>query len=220
MPQILKVDANIEAVSANALKVLLAGGVIAFPTDTFYGLGVDPFNEKAVNKLFELKKREKDKPLILLISSEDQLNTLVKNITIAHSMLMQKFWPGPLTLLFEPGTIIPKNILAGSDRIGIRLPGNDMTKNLISFLGKPITAPSANLSGEAPPVSAMQVQKSFGNKVDLIIDGGTCLGGEPSTLVDAVETPVRILRQGAIALPDIKRVLQHLTQSSGPEVIG
>ena len=174
MPQILKVDPNTEAVFANARTVLLAGGVIAFPTDTFYGLGVDPFNREAVNKVFELKGREKNKPLILLISSRVQLETMVKEITPAHSALIQKFWPGPLTLLFKPGSVIPENVSAGSNRIGIRQPGNTMTRNLISALGKPITAPSANLSGESPPITAKQVQQSFGSRVDLIIDGGTC----------------------------------------------
>ncbi len=219
MSQILKIDSNTEAVSANALKVLLAGGVIAFPTDTFYGLGVDPFNAKAVNRLFKLKVREKNKPLILLISTKVELERLVKEITPAHSILMQKFWPGPLTLLFEPRSVIPDNVLAGSGRIGIRQPGNVMTLNLITALGQPITAPSANRSGEPPPTTALQVQQYFGNKVDLILDGGTCQGGEPSTLVDAVQMPVRIIRQGAISLSNIEVAIHGLSSSNTPQVI-
>jgi L-threonylcarbamoyladenylate synthase len=219
MSQILKIDSNAEAVSASALKVLLAGGVIAFPTDTFYGLGVDPFNAKAVNKLFKLKEREKNKPLILLISKKVELEILVKEITPAHSILMQKFWPGPLTLLFEPRSVILDNVLAGSDRIGIRQPGNTMTLNLITALGQPITAPSANRSGETPPTTALQVQQSFGNKVDLILDGGTCQGGEPSTLVDAVKMPICIIRQGAISLSKIEVAMHSLSSSNNPQVI-
>ena len=220
MPQILKVDLNTEAVFANARTVLLAGGVVAYPTDTFYGLGVDPFNREAVNRIFELKGREKNKPLILLISSRVQLETMVKEITPAHSALIHKFWPGPLTLLFKPGSVISENVSAGSNRIGIRQPGNTMTRNLISALGQPITAPSANLSGESPPITAKQVQQSFGNQVDLIIDGGTCQGGKPSTVVDAVETPVRLVRHGAIAFSEIEMALRDIAKTLHPEVLG
>jgi len=217
MSQILKIDS--EAVSDEARKILLQGGVIAFPTDTFYGLGVDPFNREAVERIFEIKAREKNKPLLLLISAKEQLETLAKTITPAHSMLMQKFWPGPLTLLFEPCSVIPQNVSANSNRIGIRQPGNSMTRNLISTLGQPITAPSANLSGEEPPVTAEQVQKSLGNHVDLILDGGTCPGGEPSTLVDAVETPVKLVRPGAIPFSKIETALRSNTKSVHPEVL-
>ncbi len=215
MPQILKIDSN--AVSAQAQKVLLQGGVIAFPTDTFYGLGVDPFNREAVERVFEIKSRDKNKPLLLLVSSREQLEPLVKEITPAHLALMQKFWPGPLTLLFESRSIITENVSA--NRIGIRQPGNSMTRNLISSLGQPITAPSANLSGEEPPVTAEQVQKSLGNHVDLILDGGPCPGGEPSTLVDPVETPVRLVRPGAIPFNEIEMALRGNAKSVHPEVL-
>jgi L-threonylcarbamoyladenylate synthase len=217
MSQILKVDSNIDSVSKEARRILLAGGVIAFPTDTFYGLGVDPFNRAAVDRLFELKERENNKPLLLLISSEDQLETLAKRVTPAHSSLIQNFWPGPLTLLFEPSADIPENVLAGSNRIGIRQPGNKMTRELISTIGHPVTAPSANLSGKVPPVTAEQVQQSLGNLVDLIIDGGTCLGGKPSTLIDAVEAPAQVIREGAIPISEIKAILGENTFH--PEVL-
>ena len=220
MPQILKVDSNTEGVFKKAREIFLAGGVIAFPTDTFYALGVDPFNPEAVERVFELKGREKNKPLLLLISSRVQLETMVKEITPAHSALMQKFWPGPLTLLFEPGSVIPENVSAGSNRIGIRQPGNPLTRDLISALGQPITAPSANRSGENPPITAKQVQQSFGNQVDLIIDGGTCQGGKPSTLIDAAEMPVRLVRAGALAFPAIEMALRNIAKTVHPEVLG
>ncbi|HIE42862.1 MAG TPA: threonylcarbamoyl-AMP synthase [Nitrospinaceae bacterium] len=217
MPQILKVDSSTEDVSAIARKVLFAGGVLAFPTDTFYGLGVDPFNQAAVNKLFKLKNREKNKPLILLISSKEELKALVKEITPAHATLMQKFWPGPLTLLFEPNPVVPQNVLAGSNRIGIRQPGNALTQKLISALGQAITAPSANISGENPPTTAQQVHNSFGSCLDLIIDGGTCQGGKPSTLVDAVEMPVQLIREGSIPFSEIESAIEK--NISHPEVL-
>ncbi len=215
MPQILKIDSN--AVSAQAQKVLLQGGVIAFPTDTFYGLGVDPFNREAVERVFKIKGRDKKKPLLLLVSSREQLETLVKEITPTHLVLMQKFWPGPLTLLFEPRSIIPENVSA--DRIGIRQPGNSMTRNLISALGQPITAPSANLSGEEPPVTARQVQQSLGSHVDLVLDGGPCPGGEPSTLIDPVETPIQLVRPGAIPFNEIEMALRLNEKLVHPEVL-
>ena len=220
MPQILKVDSNTEGVFKKAREIFLAGGVIAFPTDTFYALGVDPFNPEAVERVFELKGREKNKPLLLLISSRVQLETMVKEITPAHSALMQKFWPGPLTLLFEPGSVIPENVSAGSNRIGIRQPGNTLTRDLISAVGQPITAPSANRSGESPPITAKQVQQSFGDQVDLIIDGGTCQGGKPSTLIDAVEIPVRLVRAGALAFSAIEMALRNIAKTVHPEVLG
>ena len=218
MSQILKVESNIEAVYAHARKVLLQGGVIAFPTDTFYGLGVDPFNRGAVDRIFEIKDREKNKPLFLLINSREQLEKLVRYITPAHSTLMHDFWPGPLTLLFEPRSVILKNVSAG--RIGIRQPGNSMTRDLISAFGQPITAPSANLAGEAPPTNAKQVNQSLGKSLDLIIDGGTCPGGEPSTIVDPTETPVRLIRPGAIPFSDIEVALRGNTKPNHPEVWG
>jgi L-threonylcarbamoyladenylate synthase len=217
MSQILKVESNIKAVSSHAKKVLLQGGVIAFPTDTFYGLGVDPFNLDAVDRIFEIKGRKKNKPLLLLISSREQLKALVKNITHAHFTLMQVFWPGPLTLIFEPKLVIPQNVSAG--RIGIRQPGNPMTLDLISAFGQPITAPSANLAGEAPPTTAKQVDQSLGSFLDLIIDGGTCTGGEPSTLIDATRTPIQLVRPGAIQFCDIKAALHDNTKSNQPEVL-
>jgi L-threonylcarbamoyladenylate synthase len=219
MPLILKIDSKPEDVTAKARNILLAGGVIAFPTDTFYGLGVDPFNQTAVDRLFKLKNRENNKPLILLISSRTQLEALAKEITPMHYVLMQKFWPGPMTLLFEPNPIIPQNVLAGSNRIGIRQPGNTITRKLISALGHPITAPSANLSGENPPITAEQVQQSLGNSLDLIIDGGTCHGGEPSTLVDATKTPIQLVREGAILFSEIERTLRDNTEPVHPEVL-
>lgn len=207
MSQILRVDSNIKAVADKAQKVLLASGVIAFPTDTFYGLAVDPFNQQAVDRLFELKGREKNKPLLLLVSKVAQLAGLVKGVTEAHSTLMKTFWPGPLTLLFEPASEIPNNVSANTNRIGIRQPGNVLTRDFISALGQSITAPSANLSGQTPALTAQQVQQSLGDQIDLIIDGGNCPGGEPSTLVDAVEMPVKLVRPGAIAFPEIQKAL-------------
>ena len=211
MLQILKVKSSSGAIDERAREVLLGGGVIAFPTDTFYGLGADPFNPEAVDKIYALKGREKNKPLLLLINSHSQLETLTKEVTPAHLALMNNFWPGPLTLLFEPARKVSKNVLAGSNRIGIRIPGNAMTRNIISALKQPITAPSANHAGENPAINAEQVRQYFGNDLDLIIDGGVCQGGKPSTLFDPANIHAKLIRPGAIPFSDIDRVLSTIT---------
>ena len=219
MPQILKVEPSAGTINERARQVLLEGGVIAFPTDTFYGLGADPFNPEAVEKIYALKGREKNKPLLLLISSRDQLETLTKEVTPAHSVLMKNFWPGPLTLLFKPARKISKNVLANSNRIGIRLPGNSMTRNIISALKQPITAPSANRAGRNPAINAEQVCKYFGNDLDLIIDGGACRGGKPSTLIDPVDMPAKLIRTGAIPFSEVERVLDKITNPAFSKVL-
>ena len=177
---------------AETQKVLKGGGVIAFPTDTFYGLGANPYNTKAVDKIYAIKGRHPNKPLLLLIDSIKKLDDLAEEISEAATKLIESFWPGPLTMLFKPKSTIPKNITTGL--IGIRQPGNLITRKILAELSFPLTAPSANISGEDPTTTAEQVKDRLGNKVDLILDAGICTGGEPSTLVDTTKTPVQLVR--------------------------
>ena len=218
MPQILKVDPLIPELWENLLaktqEVLKGGGVIAFPTDTFYGLGVNPFNKAAVDKIYEIKGRESKKPLLLLIDSPAKLDFLVEKPSEDSLKLIGTFWPGPLTILFKPKSTIPKNITTGL--IGIRQPGNPITRNLLSSLDHPLTAPSANISGENPAITAEQVELHLGNKLDLILDAGACKGGEPSTLVDTTQTPVRLVREGAISFKCIQESLNGALQTQEP----
>ena len=214
MPQILKVkpsnSESWESIIAKTQKVLKGGGVIAFPTDTFYGLGANPYNTKAVDKIYSIKGRDPEKPLLLLIDSILKLDSLVDEISEASAKLIESFWPGPLTMLFKPNQTIPKNITTGL--IGIRQPGNLITRKILAGLNYPLTAPSANISGEDPTTTAEQVKDSLGNKVDLILDGGICRGGEPSTLVDTTQTPVRLVRKGAINFKSIQDSLNETPQ--------
>ena len=214
MPQILKVNpSNPESwknMIAETQKVLKAGGIIAFPTDTFYGLGADPYNKTAVDKIYSIKGRDPEKPLLLLIDSITKLDGLVEGISKAGIKLIESFWPGPLTMLFKPKPTIPKNIT--TNLIGIRQPGNPITQKILAELNYPLTAPSANISGEAPPTSAKQVKRSLANRVDLILDAGICKGGEPSTLVDTTQTPVRLIRAGAINFKSIQESLNEIPQ--------
>ena len=215
MPQILKVDTSDPDLWDNIIKktqkVLKGGGIIAFPTDTFYGLGADPYNKNAVNKIFEIKNRDRNKPLLLLIDSIVKLDKLVEEPSEASTKLIDNFWPGPLTMLFKPKPSIPEHIT--DDLIGIRLPGNSITRKLLSALNHPLTAPSANFSGEDPTTTAEHVKDSLGNKVDLILDAGICKGGEPSTLVDTTKNPVQLIRAGAISFTSIQKSLNETLET-------
>ena len=211
MPQILKVKPSNpeswESMIAETQKVLKGGGVIAFPTDTFFGLGANPYNTKAVDKIYSIKGRDPGKPLLLLIDSILKLDDLAEEISEASAKLIESFWPGPLTMLFKPKHTIPKNITTGL--IGIRQPGNLITRKILAGLNYPLTAPSANVSGEDPTTTAEQVKDRLGNKVDLILDAGICRGGEPSTLVDTTKIPVRLVRAGAINFKTIQESLNE-----------
>ena len=215
MPQILKVDTSDpdlwDNIIKNTQKVLNGGGVIAFPTDTFYGLGVDPYNKGAVNKIYEIKNRDRNKPLLLLIDSVVRLDKLVEEPSETSTKLIDTFWPGPLTMLFTPKPSIPEYIT--DDLIALRQPGNSITRKLLSGVNLPLTAPSANLSGEDPATSAEQVKDCLGNKVDLILDAGICKGGEPSTLVDTTKNPVRLIRAGAISFTSIQESIKGILQT-------
>ncbi len=213
MPQILKVDpSSWENTLSETKKVLNAGGVVAFPTDTFYGLGVNPYNRIAVDKIYEIKGRDPEKPLLLLIDSVTKLENLVEEPSADCIKLIQVFWPGPLTLLFKPKpSSIHENITA--DLIGIRQPGNPVTRKILSALDHPLTAPSANISGGNPATTAQQVQDTFGEKVELILDAGDCKGGKPSTLINATETPARLIRAGEIDFNNIQECLNGCLQT-------
>ncbi|MFQ5443252.1 MAG: L-threonylcarbamoyladenylate synthase [Nitrospinales bacterium] len=189
-------------------EVLNAGGVIGFPTDTFYGLGVDPFNAGAVKEIFNIKNRPADKPLLVLISSLKQLRTLVRDISPTAKQLIDAFWPGPLTILFPSASHLPENITAGPGKIGVRLPSNEFTRRLIESLGHPLTAPSANFSGEKNPTIAAEVARTFTSKISLVVDGGETLGGKESTIVDATVSPPTLIREGAISKERIDEILE------------
>ena len=206
MPQILKVKSSNSESWENMItatqNVLKGGGIIAFPTDTFYGLGVNPYNTKAVEKIYSIKGRDSEKQLLLLIDSIIKLDDLTEEISEAATKLIESFWPGPLTMLFKPKPTIPKNITTGL--IGIRQPGNLITRKFLAELNYPLTAPSANISGENPTTTAEQIKEHLGNKVDLILDAGICTVVEPSTLVDTTKTPVQLVRAGAINFKSIQ----------------
>lgn len=190
-----------------AVQVLADGGVVAYPTETFYGLGVDPNNPRAVSKLFRIKKREGGKATAIVIHDRDQLRELAHQVPSDAEVLIKTFWPGPLTLLFNASPAIPGDLSAGTGKIGVRIPSHPVALELLRSFGKPLTSTSANRSGEEEAVAADEVLAAFGDEVDLIIDGGGTPGEKGSTVVDVTYSPPRLVRDGWIPF---KSVLESL----------
>ena len=211
MANVLQVDFEQPNTSSKAIQdiqsVLNSGGVIAFPTDTFYGLGADPFNPNALSKIFQIKQRPADKPLLVLIHSLDQLSDLGQELTDNARKLMERFWPGPLTLIFKAAPGLPDALTAGTGTIGVRLPDHPFTRRLLETLGRPLTAPSANISGTGELRTAQEVTSSLEDKLDLIVDGGPAPGGKSSTVLDTTTNPPTLVREGALSRGDLESVL-------------
>ncbi len=153
-------------------EIIKQGGVIAFRTDTFYGLGADPFNEAAVERIRELKGREDDKPILLLISDPNQIDRLLTELSAEFTNLAEKFWPGPLTIVGKATTNLPEGITAGTGTVGVRLPADTSVRDLVRECGGALTATSANPAGREPARSADEVREYFPEGIDLIVDGG------------------------------------------------
>jgi L-threonylcarbamoyladenylate synthase len=181
-----------------ASEVIANGGVVAFRTDTFYGLGVDPFNAAAVTRLKELKGREDNKPILLLISDSDQVERLIVTRSDQFKMAAQQFWPGPLTIIGAAVAALPEEITAGTGTVGVRLPADESVREFVRECGGVLTATSANPAGREPSRSASGVANYFRSSLDLIVDGGEVSATEPSTVLDVLTSPPRIVREGAI----------------------
>ncbi|MBI3399125.1 MAG: threonylcarbamoyl-AMP synthase [Deltaproteobacteria bacterium] len=175
------------------------GGIIAYPTETFYGLGVDPFNESAVKKLFQLKGRGFDKPISMLAKDKNMLLPVVEEIPPAAEKLIKKFWPGPLTIIFKAKKTVPSIITGSTGKIAVRISSNPIAQKLLENINSPITTTSANPSGKKSPVTAKEVMDYFKDKIDLILDGGALSGKLGSTIVDVTEGDLKIIREGEIA---------------------
>ena len=178
--------------------VISAGGVIAFRTDTFYGLGADPFKRDAVVRVRELKGREDDKPILLLVSDRDQVERLITTPSQTFARVAERFWPGPLTIVGTAVARLPEEITAGTGTVGVRLPDDEQVRELVRECGGVLTATSANPSGREPARSAREVAEYFPTGLDLIVDGGEVTVTEPSTVIDVLTSPVRVVREGAI----------------------
>jgi L-threonylcarbamoyladenylate synthase len=186
-----------------AAQITAAGGVIAFRTDTFYGLGADPFNPSAVHHIRELKGREDDNPILVVISDAHQIDRLIQSRSQAFEDLAQRFWPGALTIIGQAAPELSDELTAGTKTVGLRLPDDDKVRALIAACGGALTATSANASGQAPARSAQEVENYFGQQVDLIVDGGLTTSELPSTVVDAALDEIKLVREGVISWQDI-----------------
>ena len=180
-------------------EVISKGGVIAFRTDTFYGLGADPFNRAAVTRIRELKGREDDKPILLLISDEDEVHRLLKARSDPFNIAARNFWPGPLTIIGAAVAALPQEITSGTGTVGVRLPADQTVRELVRECGGVLTATSANPSGSDPARSASEVAGYFPQGLDLIVDSGEVSATEPSTVLDVSSSPPRVVREGAIS---------------------
>lgn len=183
----------------DAAAVLRAGGLVAFPTETFYGLGAAALDGGAVRRVVELKGRPETKPLLVIVDSLAMAER-VGTLTRAARDLAARHWPGALTLVVPARADVPPEVTAATGTIGVRVSPHPVAQGLVRALGAPVTAPSANPSGAPPPTTAAAVLAYFRDRLELVLDGGATPGGEPSTVLDTTVEPPRVLRQGALRL--------------------
>lgn len=203
--EIIKINSLIpdELKIKKAGLIIKKGGLVAFPTETVYGLGANALDEQAVKKIFLAKGRPQDNPIIVHVSKIRQLNGLVKNVSIEAKALMDTFWPGPLTIIMEKSEMIPDAVTCGLETVAIRMPKHKIAKRIIDYADCPIAAPSANLSGKPSPTEAKHVIEDLFGKIDLIVDGGKVNIGIESTVIDITTIPLTILRPGMISKDQI-----------------
>jgi tRNA threonylcarbamoyl adenosine modification protein (Sua5/YciO/YrdC/YwlC family) len=199
----LPIDDPGSLVKAN--EIIQEGGLIAFPTDTVYGIGVSAFNEKAIEKIYQVKGRSKLKAIPILISDAEQLDQVTTNISPTISQIIDEFWPGALTLILPIHPELPGNLSSGKT-IGVRVPDHDLVRELLRMTG-PLAASSANLSGKPSALTAKEVQVQLGERIDLILDGGREPGGMASTVLDCSGDEPRILREGPILWEEIELLI-------------
>ncbi|MEW5805892.1 MAG: L-threonylcarbamoyladenylate synthase [Acidobacteriota bacterium] len=189
--------------------LLSRGGVACIPTETFYALAAYPFLQEAVDRIFSMKGREHEKPLILLLHDRNQVFELVSEIPASFHPLATSFWPGALTMLLKSSEGIPRWIDAGTGKVGLRVTSNRIAVELIKKCGFPLTGTSANKSGKRPALTSAQVLNYFGKEIDCIVNGGNLSGGRPSTLIDITVEPPVLLREGRISREEIESVLNR-----------
>jgi L-threonylcarbamoyladenylate synthase len=208
---------------ATAVAIIRRGGLVAFPTETVYGLGADALDAVAVGRIFEAKGRPANNPIIVHVASADELSrvaSLPTDIDRGLNMvarLAETFWPGPLTLVLPKTDVVPGIVTAGGSTVAVRVPAHPVALALLRATGVPIAAPSANRSTQLSPTSAEHVLLGLGDRVDLILDGGSTSGGIESTVLDLTCDPARILRPGLVTAPQIEAVIGPIQRPSEPE---
>ncbi len=198
-PFILSPSSTLEA----AVRAFKSGGVIAYPTETFYGLCVDPFNREAVENLFRLKGRPGNNPVSVIIKDLPMLSAVASEVPPAALDLIKRFWPGPLTIVFKASPSVPLELTGNTGNIGVRVSSNPVAALLSSVLGSPITATSANPTGKKPAVAPEEVIEYFNGRIEVLIDGGALPGRTGSTVVDVTSGRVVVVREGEIPSKDL-----------------
>ncbi len=200
-----------------AAQAIANGGLVAFSTETVYGLGADAFNEEAVKGIFKAKGRPGDNPLIVHIAKPQDVYDLAENVSDTAKILMDTFWPGPLTIIFNKKSTVPALVTAGLNTVAVRCPSNYTASKLIELSSKYIAAPSANLSGSPSPTTAKHVKDDLFGKIDYIIDSDECIIGLESTVIDISSGVPKILRPGAVTLEMLKELFPDATSESNFE---
>jgi L-threonylcarbamoyladenylate synthase len=191
-----------------ARNVMAAGGVIAFRTDTFYGLGADPFNRDALIKINSLKGREGGKPILIVISDAALAQRFIADSSKLFEAVCERHWPGALTLVVKARREVPEELTAGSGTVGVRLPDDEGVREFVRACGGALTATSANLAGEPPARTAAEVARYFPSTLDMIVDGGPARGDKPSTVLDVSEGRARLIREGVVSRSQLEETLQ------------
>jgi L-threonylcarbamoyladenylate synthase len=193
-----------------AADVIATGGVLGFRTDTFYGLGADPFDPKALIKLKALKGSEASKPILVVLSDLDQANRLTETASVLFDDLRRLFWPGPLTIVVKAPDAVPAELTGSSGTVGIRLPLDEEVQEFIRVCGGILTATSANLAGEPPARTANDVEEYFGDALSMVVNSGPAKAERPSTVLDISQAVPRLLREGVISRAELERALPGL----------
>jgi L-threonylcarbamoyladenylate synthase len=199
--------AESEQTRIQAAEIIQSGGVIAFRTDTFYGLGVDPFNRQAISRIRALKGREEAKPILVLIADASVVDRFVVERSALFVRVCERHWPGPLTLVARARAELPSDLTAGTGTIGIRLPDDNCVRELIRVCGGALTATSANASGLAPSRTPAEVESFFPGGIDLIIDGGEVTVTEASTVLDLSGPEPQLIRAGAVTMEELQATI-------------
>ena len=187
-------------------EIIRSGGIVIFPTETVYGIGANGLDEKAVDKLYKVKNRPLNKPISLLVSNMEMIEKITKNISNKEYKLMNKFFPGPFTIILKKKNIIPDIVTSGGDTVGIRMPSGKIARKLVEYANVPIATPSANISGKPSGTNIDSIIRDFEGKVDYIIDGGESKIGIASTIVQVVNEEIHILREGIISRENVLNI--------------
>ena len=199
-----------EETHTRAAQVIAAGGVIAFRTDTFYGLGADPFHREALGRVKSLKGRDAGKPILVVISDAAEAERFIAHKSPLFDFVSARHWPGALTIVVKAKPQVPGELTAESGTIGLRLPDDESVRSFIRICGGALTATSANLAGEPPARTAQEVSSSFPTGLDLIVDGGASRSDKPSTVLDLSGERARLLREGAVSRGELQETLREL----------